>query len=467
MPLLRADLPLAVDRAIPHSLPAQIAAQVRALINDGALKPGDALPGTRRLAEQLGVSRGSVTTAFDQLHAEGYLHSSPGAPTRVNPELLTPPPEPARTRPQLALPRPKIRISLKPSTASPQNVRPAAWRAAWRQAAGVPEKKLEQAGQPELREAIAEHIRLTRSMALSSRSVLVTGGSREGFMLILMALSDAYGRPLTVGVEDPGHPGLRGIITLLGHATRPCATDSQGVLVDALPSDLDVLLVTPSYQYPLGSTMPAARRAELIQWANARGTVVVEDDFNAELRYRLAPEPALAALGQASTAQVIVLGTFSTLLSPSLSAGYVLAPPSLVDGLLATRAQLGMPVAGVTQRAIAQLLYNGYVRKHTKAMHARLGRRKATIARTLRPEGVEITTMGSGADYFFGFADSERAASFEKRLLEQGIGLGHAEKLWSTIGPEQGFILSFAHLEDEEFAFALGAVADALEDEKL
>ena len=465
MPIRRAEIPLSINKEQKVALPQQIAAQIRQLINDGALQPGDALPGTRRIAAQLGIARGSVTTAFDQLTAEGYLYCSPGAPTRVHPDLVAAtsvvsPPA------QLALPRPKIRISLKPSTATAQNVRPAAWRAAWRQASGVPERKLEPAGQPELREAIAEHIRLSRSMAVASNSVLVTGGSREGLMLIVMALADAYGRRLTIGVENPGHPGLRAIVELLGHRLVECPIDLDGVLIESLPHDMDMLLVTPSYLYPLGSTMPAARRSALLRWAQETETVIVEDDFNAELRYRLAPEPALAAQAGSQGVNVIVLGTFSTLLAPSLSAGYVLAPPLLIDPLLDTRAKLGMPVAGVTQRAIAELLTNGYVRKHTRAMHQRMGRRKAHIervfARATATPGVEISTMGSGVDYFLGFADSERATAFEQLLQKSGIGVGHAEKLWSAISPEHGFILSFAHLSDPDFAFVLDVLSTAL-----
>ncbi|XCB29479.1 PLP-dependent aminotransferase family protein [Arcanobacterium hippocoleae] len=465
---MRAELSLKIERRAPSPLPAQIAAQIRALINGGTLKPGDALPGTRTLAVQLGVSRGTVTAAFDQLHAEGYLQLTPGGATKVHAALVQSLPaacKPAPSRaeiPRTLAPSPRKKISLKPSSASEVNVRASAWRSAWRQAAADGETHLAPAGQPELREAIAEHIRLTRMLPVAAESVLVTGGSREGLMLILMS----FRRILRVGVEDPGHPGLRAIVTLLGHELLRCPVDKNGVIIAQLP-EMDVLLVTPSYLYPSGENMPAARRSELISWASETNTVLIEDDFNTELRYGIAPMPTLHE-------GAIVLGTFSTLLHSSLSAGYVVAPPRFIETLLKTRAQLGMPVAGVTQRAIAYLLHNGYVRKHTRTMRATLERRKTIVAQEL---GAWVRPMGF--DFFLHFpqekygrgeqgrderqeeaAQTRLLSRFEQIVSRSGIDLVRADQRWA--GGAQGFILSFGHLSDAQFDFVLRVIASAL-----
>ncbi|OHO33486.1 hypothetical protein HMPREF2690_07220 [Corynebacterium sp. HMSC034E11] len=306
---------LDVSRDYPTPIPAQIAAGIRDAVATGALSPNDAIPSTRVLAEQLGVSRGSVVTAYDQLEGEGYLLTSQGAPTRIHPDLTVAARMPERTTDAPPRMTPKAQISLKPSPGNAGTIRPVTWRKAWREAAAEPDNSMDKSGEPELRHAVAEHLRLARSMHVSPDQIVVTGGSREGLMCILYAL----GAALRVGVEDPGHPGLRRVIPLGGHEVVECSTDHEGIVVSELPDTLDALLVTPSHLYPFGGAMPAARRVELLEWAARTETVVIEDDFNTELRYRISPQPALSSL--ATRADVLTLGTFSTLLSRELAAG--------------------------------------------------------------------------------------------------------------------------------------------------
>lgn len=479
-----------VSRALPIPLTAQVAAAVRLAISSGVLRPGDEVPSTRVLAGQAGVSRGTVVSAYDQLVSEGYLTATQGAPTRVNPSLpvvgiqhgapAAPPtadeirdtavctPE-TRNRASNGTvnsatsctvaghraPRPTERtappISLKPSSGHAGAVRPAAWRQAWREAAADPAIVTESTGQEELRQAIAEHLRTSRGMRLDKRDVVVSGGTREGLMLVLMAIGG--GAPLHVGVEDPGHPGLRNIIPLAGHTVVPCCVDEAGLAVQDLPDTLDAVIVTPSFQYPLGASMPAARRGELLDWAAATGTVVIEDDFNAELRYRTAPLPPLAALQ--TSADVVTLGTFSTLLNRAVAAGYVATASPLAHDIRRTRTTLGMPVSAVTQLAIAHLLRNGHVRRNTKAVHNRLAKRRDIIGARIIPQlvarGAEVTEMAesNGVDLAVTFPDSPARDDFARDLRQRGIEAGRLDALWS--GRDDGLILSFAHLSEPDF----------------
>ncbi|WP_087117920.1 MocR-like pyridoxine biosynthesis transcription factor PdxR [Corynebacterium urinipleomorphum] len=445
-----------VSRSLPIPLPAQVAAAVRSAISTGALRPGDEVPSTRVLAAQAGVSRGTVVTAYDQLISEGYLTAIQGAPTRVNPSLpavVEKESAPAASASCVVRPEPRRRpvISLKPSSGHAGAIRPAAWRQAWREAAADPAVVVEPTGQEALRHAIAEHLRTGRGMTVNDQDVVVTGGTREGLLLALMTLS--HGGVLRVGVEDPGHPGLRNIIPLAGHTVVPCAVDDHGVDVGELPADLDALIVTPSFQFPLGASMPAARRTALLEWAAAKDTVIVEDDFNAELRYRTAPLPPLAALQ--TEARVLTLGTFSTLLSRSVAAGYVTTSCALADELRRTRAALGMPVSAVTQLAIAHLLRNGHVRRNTKAVHNRLSRRRAVIEADVIPQltgrGAVVTEMAeaNGVDLAVTFSEAAARDGFARQLAEHGIEGGRLDALWS--GRDDGLILSFAHLSDHDF----------------
>ncbi|MGV0434002.1 MocR-like pyridoxine biosynthesis transcription factor PdxR [Corynebacterium ureicelerivorans] len=446
---------LHVSRDHPTPIPAQIAAGIRDAVATGALSPNDAIPSTRALAEQLGVSRGSVVTAYDQLEGEGYLLTSQGAPTRIHPDLTvaTLLPEPIADTP--ARTTPKARISLKPSPGSAGTIRPATWRKAWREATAEPGNTVDKSGEPELRHAVAEHLRLARGMTVSPEHIVVTGGSREGLMCILYTL----GADLKVGVEDPGHPGLRRVIPLGGHRVVECATDAEGVAVKQLPTDLDALLVTPSHLYPFGGAMPAPRRAELLEWAKQTGTVIIEDDFNTELRYRIAPQPTLATLAPA--ADVLTLGTFSTLLSRELAAGYVVASPATITRLKKIRGILGMPVAAVTQRAIASLLRGGVVRRNTRAVHRALAQRRQVLQDQLVPlfEDARLAP-GDGADLTVRFASHADLNAFETRLLEAGVECGHESSLWTDGG--DGLVLSFAHLSDGDFTRAADIIGQTI-----
>nr|VDG63655.1 GntR family transcriptional regulator [Streptococcus thermophilus] len=453
-----------VSRDLPIPLPAQVATAIRTAITDGELQPGDEVPSTRELAKVAGISRGSVVTAYDQLISEGYLLASQGSPTRVHPDL------PAGTPSDAEAPsfRPKVEpshrtISLKPSSGHAGGVRPAAWRQAWREAAAEPAISIDPAGQPELRRAIAGHLRLARGLTVSENQIVVTGGSREGLLLILLTLVRRH-RQLRVGVEDPGHPGLRRVIPTAGHDAVPCAVDEFGVNVRLLPDKLDALLVTPAFQYPLGASMPAARRSELLTWAHESGTALIEDDFNAELRYRLAPQPPLGAL--TSQGDVFTLGTFSTLLSRNLSAGYVVTPPAFAESVRQTRKVLGMPVSAVTQLAVAHLLQNGHVRRNTKAVRNRLARRRAIIHTDLVPvleaSGAHVNEMAesNGVDLTLSFDSSARRGQFTEKLRSHRIECGRLESLWSSgDGRAEGLIMSFAHLSDHDFDIVLRALA--------
>ncbi|KUG54557.1 MULTISPECIES: PLP-dependent aminotransferase family protein [Kocuria] len=471
------ELTVVLDRSGALPLPVQLADGIRAQVASRALTAGDALPSTRLFASRLGVSRGTVVAAYDQLIGEGYLRAEQGRPTTVHPGLerihpSTPAslpgsaPSPSPGSPSSFSPAPRTSgfgegpiphpapvaddavdglpvreehlLDLRPGQPDTSRVEGPAWRAAWRHAAGQPlPVRPDPAGQGVLRRASAEHLRLMRALPASPDRLVITAGAREGLSLLLGTLSARSGRArLRVGVETPGYPTLRAAVEALGHERVACPVDDDGLRVDLLPAGDDapnVLIVTPSHQYPLGGSLSLQRRLELLEWAQRHDVLIVEDDFDSELRYVGAPLPTLSALDPTG-ASVALLGTFSALLSPALATGYLVLPDPWLDPVLERRRQLGVPVSALTQAAIAHLLDSGYLRRHTRRMRSVYARRRdrirAAFAETRR---ARLAPMHGGVDVVITTDDEE--AAVVGRCRDAGLLVGRRSAYWSAASP--------------------------------
>ncbi|WP_341783361.1 PLP-dependent aminotransferase family protein [Leucobacter ruminantium] len=407
-----AELPLQLDRAADASLPVQLAAALRDEIDAGRLRPGEGVPATRALASRLGVARGVVVTAYEQLVAEGYLRAEHGRGTAVNPDLgalggqpraAFPDPSPNTGDADRATPvgaeEPPLRPPLAPGTPLTDVTERPAWRAAWRDAVRVADRRQPALGDPRLRHEIAEHLRLMRGTSRSVRDVIVTAGAREGLGLLLTALGTTRGNGLVVGVEDPGYPSLRGVAARHGARIVSLPVDADGLRTSALPAAgmLDLVIVTPSHQYPVGGSLPLPRRRELLDWAARTGVIVVEDDYDSELRHSGGPLPALAALDDPLRGSVVTLGTFSSTISPALAAGFLLAPENLRALLEPVRLDLGSPVSSVVQLALADYLASGELRRNIARVRRRHSARRDRIsARFAGVPGVRVRPMSGG-----------------------------------------------------------------------
>ncbi|WNY34047.1 PLP-dependent aminotransferase family protein [Curtobacterium flaccumfaciens] len=312
-----------------------VVARVRAMVHDGTLREGDPLPSTRALAAELGVARGTVVAAYEQLDGEGYLRTRHGAVARVAADVhgRTPggsvaggagPGSPVAFAADAALadPSPAVRIDCRPGIPAVTAIPQRDWRAAWRAAASAPLRNAIAGAArlpPSCRAQVVAQLGLTRRFTTTVDRVLVTAGTSEALSLITEALRSLLGRPPVFGVEDPGYRTGHRAITSAGGTLVAVPVGEDGLDLDALeaagPVDAAVL-VSPTHQYPLGSVMPVARRRRLLAWAAATGTVVVEDDYDSEFRHRGTPVPALAALDAEGV--VLHVGGFSKTLDPRL-----------------------------------------------------------------------------------------------------------------------------------------------------
>ncbi|KQX07516.1 MULTISPECIES: MocR-like pyridoxine biosynthesis transcription factor PdxR [unclassified Leifsonia] len=484
------DLVLAIDRADATPLAAQIVEALRAAVLAGALAPGDAVPSSRSLAASLGVSRGVVVTAYDQLAGEGYLDVSPGAVARVatvdSPRVNA---RPATPKPSVTGEAASRRVDMRPGFPSTARLDERAWRSAWRRAAAqpVPTRQADDFGTANLREQIADHVRQARGVACDAADILVTAGTSEAVMLLALALVElhpqvasvapgltgqtAQDRP-AVAMEDPGYPSSRRALERFGCTVVPVAVDDDGMRMDlltALDPAPSAVLLTPSHQYPLGGRLPVSARLEALAWAEQHDALVIEDDYDSEFRHGAATLPALTTLDRSES--VALIGSFSKVLTPWLRLGYIVLPrrPELHAALHGIRADVTAPIAGIAQEAMASLLASGAVRRHIAAVRRDYTHRRGLViaalgdvcaaGSTARLRGLE---GGLHAVVEFSTPDAARRASAAAAAAGVAVADLSDYSARPAASPRHGIVFGYAAPTDLELAHGLAALRTAI-----
>lgn len=298
----------------------------------------------------------------------------------------------------------------------------AAWRRAWRSAGELPPSAWpDPYGHPELRELLAGHLRRARAVPAGAPNVMVTRGTGHGLDLIAATLIRPGDR---VGVEEPGYGKARNVLAARGAEIVPCPVDRQGVMVEELPDDLRVIYTTPAHQYPCGGRLPIARRERLLAWARRTGAIVIEDDYDAEFRYDVAPLPALYGL---DPGRVVLLGTLSKSLSPDVGLGWLVASEDLLDEIARRRHDLSDRTSGPVQKAVATLLERGDLDRHLRRMRLEYARRRAAIVEALGPLGSLVQGDTAGLHVMIELP-AEVVPELVKRAEERGVLLDTTER---------------------------------------
>ncbi len=392
--MMQPILPLALVRHSGIPLVAQVANRVRELVSTGVLRPGVRVPSIRALAADTGLARGVVESAYDQLIAEGWLTARRGAGTYVAevghlPAVAT---ATAATSTGGTENRPTaVAASAQPGlvgfdTGTPwtDSRHDAGWRRAWREvsAAQIPPGYPDPAGIPELRAELAGYVARTRGLSCSASEVLVTGGSTHSFGLVLDELG-----PGAIAIEDPGYRAAVAVAEQTGRTVVDVPIDDEGIDVRELrssPAGIRAVYVTPAHQHPLGITMSAGRRVALLAEAKRRDALIVEDDYDSEFRYDVAPLPALAALDRD---RVIYLGSASKAVHPGLRIGWLVAPPELVRAIVERRAARHDHPPWPVQRALLSMLRDGHVDRLVRSARRVYAQRSEIMVRMLSPYG--------------------------------------------------------------------------------
>lgn len=365
--------------------------ELRSAILDGRLKSGSRMPSTRSLANQYGLSRGTVVAAFNQLQEEGYVSSELSAGTFVafTPAAKEESPRrrntPTRVASRATLGRhtkglfhPRFVLSSSRSIGMAfRSYEPAIdlfpvelWaRVAARVYRNAPRSLYGQgdpAGYQPLRRAISEYVGRSRGVRCTPEQVVVTSGAQQALDLLSRLLMDAGDE---VWMEDPGYPGASQAFHAAGAKVVPVPVDSEGIQVGKgveLAPNARVAYVTPANQFPLGSVMSAKRRVELLAWAVRSGAWVIEDEYDAEYRYFGKP---LASLHSVDTSgSVLYVGTFTKMLFNALRLGYVVLPERLVETFERARSFIDRHPATLDQAVLAEFISEGHFGNHVRKM---------------------------------------------------------------------------------------------------
>ncbi|WP_053847635.1 PLP-dependent aminotransferase family protein [Streptomyces sp. NRRL B-24085] len=352
-------------------------AALREAVRSGRLVPGTRLPSSRDLAADLGVSRGLVTEAYEQLTAEGYLRSGRGAGTWVGGAVRA-----ARPRARDLAPRaPGSRADFVAGTPDLSLFPRTAWATAHRgvlaelahQDLGYPDPR----GLPRLRAALAELLTRRRGVVADPERIVVVSGVAQATTLLGFALH-ARGLP-TVGVEDPGSPQHDALYAAAGVTTVPVPLDDDGILLGPLrDAGVRAVVTTPSHQFPTGIAYSARRRADLLDWARSVDGFVLEDDYDGDFRYDRAPVGALQGL---DPDRVAYTGSVSKSLAPGLRLGWLLVPETLADEIVERKRTMDLGHPTVDQALFARFVERGdYDRQLRRCQRAYRERRDTLVA---------------------------------------------------------------------------------------
>ncbi|WP_245886187.1 PLP-dependent aminotransferase family protein [Umezawaea tangerina] len=435
----------------------RLARALRAVIRDGVLPVGTALPPSRKLAADLGCSRWLVTQAYAQLVAEGYLEARTGAATRVSWSPEGHEREPRAARVAASAPRYDLAPGVPDLRAFPRR----RWAEALRHALttmphtdlGVPPR----AGHPRLRAVLAEYLRRCRGASAAPRDVTVTAGVTAGVTQVCRAL-EARG-VTAVAVEDPCWGRTRDAVAAAGLAVVPVPVDEDGVRVDLL-GGVRAVVVTPAHQFPTGTVLAPARRAALVAWARDVDGLVLEDDYDAEFRYDRRPVGAVQGM---APGHVALFGSVSKTLSPALGIGWHVLPPAWAEACRAANPAAATPPV-VDQLALAAFVEQGGYDRHLRAARLRYRARRDAVVAALAEHLPDSRTTGvaAGLHLLLHLAGAVDTAALVRRAEARGLHLVDLATYLDTPPEEPTLVLGYGDLADNAVVPAIALLASLL-----
>jgi GntR family transcriptional regulator/MocR family aminotransferase len=426
---------------------------LRDAVRDGRLAPGTRLPATRRLAAELGLSRGTAKGAYDQLIAEGYLTARQGSGTEVA-RLPTTSLEAPDGRARARAPR----FDLRPGSPDVGTFPAAAWLRSLRRAIATAPSLAYDYGDPrgriELRTALSGYLGRARGVIAPPERIVITSGYVQGLALLTRVLDGG-----TVAMEDPGLPFHRDVVRKSGGTVVPLPVDERGACAGELAAaGADAVVVTPAHQYPTGVTLHPERRRALTDWARAHAGLIVEDDYDGEFRYDRQPVGALQGM---APGQVVYLGTASKTLGPALRLGWMVLPPHLVDAVADIKLHSDHHTESIGQLALAEMIDSHAYDRHVRACRLRYRRRRDQLLDRLGARR-SVRGIAAGLHALVEVADEAEVLT---RAQEEGLAVGRLGDHWHAPGQgrPQGLVVGYGTPRERLYPEALEVLGRVLD----
>ncbi|WP_336042613.1 PLP-dependent aminotransferase family protein [Acinetobacter dispersus] len=478
-----------LQQASEGTLPARVFNCLRDAILEGILAPNTRLPASRDLANELHVSRNTVLNAYEQLRAEGYIQAHTGRGTWVSETLPESYIQVSTTPTYAAATKEEITHTLSHRGASLLQhaaASPYQWGAFVPGAPDVTEFphaefnriKSRLSRQPEianliysnaggcleLRRALADYLRIARSVNCETDQIIITEGIHQAVDLVSRALCDLDDH---IWIENPGYWGAKNILRINGLNIIPMPVDAEGIIPEEQPSTPPRLIfVTPSHQYPLGSHLSLARRRKLLDLAKQHGSWIIEDDYDSEFRFSGQPYPSLQGLED--NPPVIYIGTFSKTIYPALRIGYMVVPKNLVQPLRTISAELYRGGHLLTQRALAEFIREGHYAGHIRRMRLLYSKRRTflieLIHRYLGDVFVHEFNHDAGLHLVLKLPDHANDVEISALALSRGVNVRPLSQYYSGVDTpiQSGLLLGFACVQEQDMTFAFSILRQCL-----
>ncbi len=431
----------------PRTLQLQIRQQLINAITDGLIRPNDSLPSSRILAKDLNVARNTIIAAYKELEFDGYITAKERQGYFVNKKLYA---NYSKTNKndfsdsnstewidRLITKKPSTKINIKKSEdwqrlpysftvgQLDQTLIPFyEWREVVRHSSTVPEIKKwnidhVDSDDPSLIKQIQSKVLPKRGIWANQNQILITSGSQNAIYILSSLLVKEQ---TVVGIENPGYPDVRNLLSFKTENIAPIPVDDEGLVVNSINTNFDLIYTTPSHQYPTGVTMSMERRKQLLKLAQENNTIIIEDDYEAEINFQKKPNPSLKSLDKHNN--VIYVGSFSKAFAPGLRLGYMVAPESFIKEARALRRLMLRHIPANNQHSVALFIGLGhYHNMFNKIQRINKERWKLINEKIKQEPLLSCTPTVGGSTFWIKIPESVNSAMLCNKILEKGVVL--------------------------------------------